>query len=375
MLRGHGGNSIELARQLGCSPREIIDMSSNINPLGPPPGLIPYLKHHIDAVGSFPDVDAREISERFADSCGIDPKRVLAGNGTTQIIYSIPQALAVDRALIIGPTYSDYADACHLHDVKTAFAFAEASKNFQVDVNQMKTRLDQADAVFICNPNNPTGSLIPTDALEILCRSYPETVFIIDESYLPFVPGGESLSLHALEYSNLIVLSSISKIFAIPGLRIGFVISAADIIKKFKRFLQPWSVNSLAQLAVRHLMANKDDTDAFIEKTQRHIRAERRRFLDTARNFSEIQLFPSTTNFILAQLPYGLQAEDVTNQLARDKILIRNCHNFNGLSNGFIRISLKTPEVNTILAVKLTEMARTTGDRTRQPKMEIRAGR
>jgi threonine-phosphate decarboxylase len=370
MLRGHGGNSIDLARQLGCAPEEIIDMSSNINPLD----LISYLKDHIEAVGSFPEVDGREISERFADSCRIDPKRVLAGNGTTQIIYALPQALGIQKALIAGPTYSDYADACHLHNVKTAFAFAEASKDFQTDINQIKTRLDKVDAVFICNPNNPTGSLIPPDALESLCRSYPETVFIIDESYLPFVPGGEALSLRRLEYGNLIVLSSISKIFAIPGLRIGFVISAANIIKKFNRFLQPWSVNSLAQLAVRYLMAHKDDADVFIEKTRRHIRAERRRFLDAAKEFSDIHLFPSTTNFMLAQLPYALQAEEVINRLSRDKILIRNCGNFNGLSNRFVRVSLKTTEINNMLAAKLAKIARNTGGRMRPPEIKVRAG-
>lgn len=375
MLHGHGGNSMELARELGCSRQEIIDMSSNINPLGPPPGLIRYLKHHIDAVGSFPEVDGREISARFAESCRIDPKRVLAGNGTTQIIYSIPQALDIRRALIVGPTYSDYADACHLHNVKTTFAFAEASKKFQIDINQIKTQLDKVNAVFICNPNNPTGSLISPHELKYLCRSYPGIYFIIDESYLPFVPGGEALSLRKLDSGNLLVLSSISKIFAIPGLRIGFVISAAEIIKKFQRFLQPWSVNSLAQLAVRKLTAIENGADVFIQKTQRHIQAERRRFLDAAKDFSDIQLFPSTTNFILAGLPYGLQAEDVINQLAQDKILIRNCHNFNGLSNQFIRISLKTPEANNMLAAKLSKMARTRGDRIWKSKMEISAGR
>jgi threonine-phosphate decarboxylase len=239
----------------------------------------------------------------------------------------------------------------------------------------MKTRLDQVDAVFICNPNNPTGSLISPDELKSLCRSYPGTYFIIDESYLPFIPDGDAFSLRKLDAGNLMVLSSISKIFAVPGLRIGFVISHAEIIKKFQRFLQPWSVNSLAQLAVRYLMSNKDVVDAFIEKTHRHIRTERHRFLNAARDFSDIHLFPSTTNFILAQLPYDLQAEDVINKLALDKILIRNCHNFNGLSNRFIRITLKTPEANNILAAKLSKIARTTGDRIRQPKMEIRAGR
>ena len=372
MLRGHGGNSIDLARQLGCAPEEIIDMSSNINPLGPPPGLIRYIKNHIDAVGSFPEVDARSISERFADSCRIDPKRVLAGNGTTQIIYSIPQALGIRRALIVGPTYSDYADACHLHNVKTTFAFAEASKNFQTDIHQMKTQLDQVDAVFICNPNNPTGALISPDELKSLSRSYPETVFIIDESYLPFVPDGDALSLRKLDPGNLMVLSSVSKIFAIPGLRIGFVISHAEIIKKFKRFLQPWSVNSLAQLAVRHLTTIKNDADTFIEKTQRYIRTERRRFFDAAKDFPDIQLFPSTTNFMLAELPYDLQAEDVINQLARDKILLRNCHNFQGLSSRYVRISLKTPEANQLMAEKLSAMVRKTTVEPKKPEAKIR---
>ena len=360
MLRGHGGNSIDLARQLECAPEEIIDMSSNINPLGPPPGLIRYLKHHIDAIGSFPEVDGREISERFAGSCRIDPERVLAGNGTTQIIYSIPQALGIRRALIVGPTYSDYADACHLHNVKTTFVFAEASNNFNADINRIKRQRGQVDAVFICNPNNPTGSLISPDELKSLCRSNPETLFIIDESYLPFVPDGEALSLRRLDSGNLLVLSSISKIFAVPGLRIGFVISNAEIINKFRRFLQPWSVNSLAQLAVYYLMSHQNDVDAFIERTHRHIRAEQRRFLEAAADFSNIHFFPSTTNFMLAKLPYGLQAEDVVDQLSRDRILIRNCHNFNGLSNQYIRISLKTSEVNHMLAQKLSAMVRKT---------------
>ncbi len=373
MLHGHGGNRIELARKMGCSPQDITDMSSNINPLGPPPGLIQYLKNQIDAVSSFPEVDSRGITERFAEFYGIDSRRVLAANGTTQIIYAIPQVLAINSALIVGPTYSDYEDACRLQNVKTTFVLTKAFNHFQIDLNQMKKHLENVDAAFICNPNNPTGSLIPPDVLQSLCRSYPETVFIIDESYLPFVGDGDALSLCKSDSGNLIVLSSISKIFAIPGLRIGFMISAAHIIKRFQRFLQPWSVNSLAQLAVRHLMANKNETDAFIEKTQRYIRAERRRFLASAKRISNINLFPSTTNFLIAQLPDNLQAENVIHQLSRDKILIRNCRNFNGLSNQFIRISLKSAGTNDMLAAKLAKIAHNIGGRLRQTKMKISA--
>jgi threonine-phosphate decarboxylase len=375
MLHGHGGNRTELAQRLGCAPQEIIDMSSNINPLGPPPGLIGYLIDLIDAVGAFPEVDSREITARYAHYCGIDPARILAGNGTTQFIYTLPRALGIKKALIVGPTYSDYADACQLDRVKTTFVIAEQSQNFQPNLDQIKRHLPEMDGVFICNPNNPTGSLIPADDLKALCRSNSDKIFIIDESYLPFIPGGEAASLRRSDFGNLIVLSSISKIFAVPGLRIGFVISTAEGIDRLKAFLQPWSVNSLAQLAVAYLMKNKDATAAFIENTQHYILNEKRRFFDSAGQFPDIQLFPSTTNFFLAGLPDGLPAPEIINRLARDKFLIRNCHNFKGLSSRFVRISLKTPEANQRLAEKFCKISMEMPAGSQRPKRKIGAGR
>jgi threonine-phosphate decarboxylase len=374
MLHGHGGNRIELAKQLGCSPGKIIDMSSNINPLNSPPGLIKYLKENIAAAGEFPEVDSAGVSDDFASHYDLAPERVLAGNGSTQLIYMIPQALALKSVLIAGPTYSDYADACHLHHVTTTFVLAEAAQNFQIDIHKVRIQLENVDAVFICNPNNPTGSLISPDVLSSLCRAFPETVFIIDESYLPFVHDGEALSLGQLDYPNLIVLSSISKIFAIPGLRIGFMISSAAIIEKFKRFSQPWSVNRLAQLAAGYLMVNKAESQAFIEQTRRYIEAEKQHFLEATGQISGLQLFPSSTNFMLAGLPEGLAAGEVLNRLAQDKFLIRNCRNFKGLSERFIRISLKTPEANQRLAEKLHNITMAAASGSQPPQRKICAG-
>jgi threonine-phosphate decarboxylase len=118
--------------------------------------------------------------------------------------------------------------------------------------------------------------------------------------------------------------------------------------------------------------APEDDVDAFIEKTHGHIWVERHRFLDAAKDFADIHLFPSTTNFVLAELPYDLQAEDVINQLARDKILIRNCHNFTGLSNRYVRISLKTPETNHLLAEKLSAIVSKATVEPKRPDAKIR---
>ena len=117
MLIGHGGNIYDLARRLGCAPAEIVDMSSNVNPLGPPPGLQAYLRDNLHVITALPEVDSNSLVRSFAERYDIDSKLVLAGNGSTQFIYSIPQALESKRALILGPTYADYADACRMHHI------------------------------------------------------------------------------------------------------------------------------------------------------------------------------------------------------------------------------------------------------------------
>ena len=353
MLGGHGGNIYEMARSLGCAPSEIIDMSSNVNPLGPPTGLVDFLKKNIDAVTCLPEVDSREITNHFARHFDLDPDRLLAGNGTTQFIYLIPHVLETRGALILGPTFADYADACRMHNVLPAMMMADESDDFRPGLSRLEQKIEGKDTVFICNPNNPTGSLIPNDELEWLCRSHPATNFIIDESYLPFVNLAEKVSMIHPGLANVVVLISISKIFKIPGLRIGFVVSCAETIKKFRRYLPPWSVNSLAQAVGRYLAAQETEIDLFIKKTKIFFEDQIKEFYQKFEHILEVKLLPSTTPFVLIKLPHFLSARHVCAQLAQDKILVRDCTNFNGLSDQFIRISLKTRKENRMVAEKL----------------------
>jgi threonine-phosphate decarboxylase len=363
MLGGHGGNIYETARLLDCAASEIIDMSSNINPLGPPRGLLDFLKKNMDAATRLPEIDSREIIHHFARHFDLAPDRLLAGNGTTQLIYMIPQILATRGALILGPTFTCYADACRVHDVLPALMKADESDDFRPDLGRLEREIDGKDTVFICNPNNPTGSLIPGDELERLCRSHPRTNFIIDESYLPFVNQGEKASLIQSELPNLVVLFSISKIFTIPGLRIGFVVSGTETIRKFKRFMQPWSVNSLAQAAGHYLTAQGTEVDLFIRNTQIFFEKQRKEFYKNFEHIPEIKLIPGVAPFVLIRLPDFLPAGRVSAQLARNKILIRDCSNFHGLSAQFIRVSLKTGQVNRTLAAKLVSVLQSSKNR------------
>jgi threonine-phosphate decarboxylase len=259
MLIGHGGNIYKLAETLGCPVSEIIDMSSNVNPLPPLPDLLDHLKNSIHTIKALPEVDAKSITDAFAERYDIDADQVIAGNGTTQFIYAIPQVLSTKRAFIIGPTYSDYADACKIHGARYDYLITEESASFSPDIDVVIERSKEYDTVFICNPNNPTGVLIDIADLHRLCRTHPKVWFVIDESYLPFVNDYVQHSMIRFDLPNVLILNSMSKIFRIPGLRIGFLISSLNIINKFKPFLLPWTVNSLAQAAVETVGENLVD--------------------------------------------------------------------------------------------------------------------
>ena len=356
MIIGHGGNIYNLARRHGCSPSEIIDMSSNMNPLGPPGGLLRFLKENVHKINALPEVDAGSAVNAFAAEWGIDTSRVLAGNGTTQFIFSIPQAIKSKKALIVGPTYSDYADACKMHGVSFNFIFSNETSEFRPDLTAIAASLNGYDTAFICNSNNPTGILIPSDDLVSLTSTFPDIRFVIDESYLPFADRSESESLISRNLENVIVLNSMSKIFCIPGLRIGFAVSSEAIIQQMKRYALPWCVNSLSQAAVIYLMEEKTEIKKFLENTRAFLKIERNALMEKLKVLSHLHVFPSSTSFFLAKMQGKYTAESVCTALAEKKVLIRNCSNFVGLSNRFIRLSLKSSDNNQMAGDMLAQI-------------------
>jgi threonine-phosphate decarboxylase len=356
MIQGHGGNIYATARQLSCLPEDIVDMSSNINPLGMPPGLREYLHDRLETVGVLPEADGRSAARHIAGLLGVDERRVLAGNGTTHFIYTACPALAAQKVLIVGPTYADYADACRMHDIRPQYFLTLKDQRFEVRLDLLDQALHGMDTVFICNPNNPTGRLIPRSGLLRLCEEHPETHFIIDESYLPFVPAGQSLSMSASDLENVSVLWSISKIFGLPGIRAGFMIAGEATAACFQRFMQPWSLNSLAQAAVAYIGSRRETVAEFMDQTRRFLEQERRRFREDLAVATRLDLFASRTSYFLMALPAGWRAGDVCRAMAQKRILIRDCGNFHGLSDRYVRIALKDPEINRAAARHLVAL-------------------
>jgi len=349
MIIGHGGNKQKLADRLGCRAIDIIDMSSNLNPLGPPERILSLIRENIQAIHALPEPDGASMAKGFAQYHGIDPQQVIPGNGTTFFIYTLPIALKAKKVLIAGPTYSDYQDACAMHAIDCIHCLAGPGTEFAPDMDQLSKKAGQADLVFICNPNNPTGALIPKPDLEGLIKGHPDTCFVMDESYLPFVAGAEALSFVEDTFPNLVVLSSMSKIFRIPGLRTGFLSGAKPLVDKVMAYYQPWSVNALAQEVIRDIFDHPDEILPFYQRTRDYIKREKEVFCEALKDMRGLKIFEAPTYFILAELR-GIKAPEFCDRVGEDKILIRDCSNFKGLSDDFVRFSLKTREVNLALA-------------------------
>lgn len=359
MIRGHGGNVYDLARRLGCRPEEIDDLSSNVNPLGPPPGLLAHLAERVAAVTRLPEVDSRGAVEKAARWLEVPPERLLAAGGTTQFIYALPAALGARRVVIAGPTYADYADACRLAGAAVRRHTAAAERAFRFEPSAIEAALGEAaaDTLFLCNPNNPTGALLPRAEILRLARRNPEVRFVVDESYLPFVPGGEGESLAREALDNLAVLVSVSKLFGVPGLRLGFLAAPGAVAERVARRILPWSVNSLAQEAVEWIADHPEAVARFLAATQAHLDGERRAFRERLAAVPGLTVFPGSASFLLIRLPEGLASSAVCRRFAAERILIRDAANFAGLSERFVRVSPKGAAVNRRAADLLAAIA------------------
>jgi threonine-phosphate decarboxylase len=358
MIGGHGGNIYELAQRLGCRPADISDMSANVNPLGPMPALMAHLMENLSRVAALPEVDAGSIINDFSRFHDIDPSLVMAGNGTTELIYLIPRVVGARKALVVGPTYSDYRDACAMHAVPCDHLICSQENDFTPDLQAIERRAAETDLVFLCNPNNPTGTLTNRNAIEGLCRALPQTTFVIDESYLPFAPQAAQETLIHSDLPNVMVLNSMSKAFRIPGLRIGFVKAPMPLMEKLTPFTLPWSVNSLAQTAVAWLMTHPDPVNEFLASSRTLLAAEKAEMIAHVHRETDIRCFPSATSFILMRLPGYLNAPAVWRYMADRRILVRDCANFTGLSEAFIRIALKSEPENRRAADLLVRLCR-----------------
>lgn len=350
----HGGTVFASARSLGIRPEELLDFSASINPLGPAPGVQEAVCSSFEKVLHYPDRESFELRRTLADIHRVGIDNLVVANGSTELIYLLPRLLPGTKGLIIAPAFSEYAQALNRAGWQTGHLLLSPDDGFALSLEKLAERLAEGfDLLFLCNPANPTGTLLPPAMIEEilrLCRR-AGAFLVLDEAFMDFCEEASAKGLFA-ESGGGIVLRSMTKFYAIPGLRLGYAVGDAELIRCCAESLEPWSVNTPAQVAGVASLAS----DGYRERTLGYVSAEREALARGLAELPGLKPFPSAANFLLVEMRIDLTAAELRSRLLEKRILIRDCANFQGLDGRFFRIAVRTTEENRRLLAALAEV-------------------
>lgn len=345
----HGGDLEAIEEYYGIPRNQLIDFSSNVNPLGISPKAKKELAQNLDLISTYPDRKYIQLRQKIAKYTGADFDLILVGNGSTELISLFITLIHPKKSLIIGPTYSEYEREIFLNGGKAEYYPLKEELNFQLDIEHLKTYLSDAiDLLVICNPNNPTGSYIAQKELSVIldyCAS--KNIFVmIDETYIEFVENMDEVTAIPLSksYDNLIILRGISKFFSSPGLRFGYGICGnPELIKRMDEIKNPWTINILASFGAGIML---EDTE-YIEATKTLIHSERNKIYNTLKKWKNIKVYKPSANFVL----FKLLRDDITSSMVFEKLIeqhmiIRDASSFPFLDSRYMRFCFLLPEQN-----------------------------
>ena len=334
--REHGGNIVKIRRQTGVEG--LIDFSANINPLGPPEWLRSLIAKELENVIHYPDPENRELSLAISKYLGVNEANIVAGNGTSELLYSLMRVLKCNRVIIPIPCYLDYHHSARIAGHEIVDFPMLADNGFQLDLIKLGSQLEEGDLVIIGCPNNPTGVLPDIELLKKCIKSNKNTTFVIDEAFLDFVEGCSSFGCFA---DNVITLNSLTKFYAIPGLRLGFLSASPEIISKIKENSPSWNVNFLAQkVGVKAL-----SDISYQQKTIQYFRKTQKEFYNALSTIKDIEIIDSVANFFLLRLK-NFTSEELKEKMVHRGIIIRSCSNYEGLDKSYFRIAVKSKREN-----------------------------
>jgi threonine-phosphate decarboxylase len=334
MLHGHGDDAYRYQHKIEA------DFSTNVWYGGEPAGLKEHLFGQWPMIKKYPEVVAESLGEQVARHHQVKPGEVLVTNGTTESIYLLAQVFRGKRTTITIPAFAEYEDACRMHQHAVDFLPWEELATIP---------LLQTDLLFICNPNNPTGSVFL--ALEELLVKNPQTLFIVDEAFIEFTLSLETAIPLLHHYPNLLILRSMTKAFAIPGLRLGYVVAHENLIHQLKGFKSPWSVNALAIAAGRFIFDHLPHLQVPVDQLLR----DKEDFAARLQQEAGVTVYPSHTHFFLAQTTQGTAAQLKHYLIDQSGLLIRDAGNFRGLSPQHFRVATLAPAQNHLLIVALAQ--------------------
>lgn len=356
----HGSDLEKIEAIYGIKKEDITSFSANVNPLGVSFRLRETLSSHIDAISSYPDREYLSLRKAIAAYVSSDPDYILPGNGSTELISILIQLQNPKKALILGPTYSEYEREISLGGGRSFYFSLKEEDNFQLSLPALSAKLKRdIDLLVICNPNNPTSTAIPRSAMrQILDICKERGIFVmVDETYVEFAENMSGITSIPLTdyYNNIIILRGISKFFAAPGLRLGYAVCGnADLVKEMNQKKNPWTINSLAAIAGEIMFSDEE----YMQQTRRLISSERTRVCQELSKLPAYKAFPPTANFVLVHIEKeGLTSTELFDRAIRKGLMLRDCSTFPFLDNRYIRFCFMLPEKNNALLEVLREAA------------------
>lgn len=328
MIHGHGDDRENFGKPI------VADFSSNVWFGSTDPDLIAHLKQNMQLIGNYPEPDAAVLCRKISEKHRVNSAQVLAFNGSVEAFYTIALAFRNSVSSIRYPAFAEYEDACHMHAHQLRFFLKE----------DLETTLEtKPELLWIGNPNNPDGSIFAFQEIKAALEKYTETVFVIDEAYAGFYPEFQSAIELTTSYPNLIVVRSMTKCCAIPGLRLGYLVASPPLADKIRQFQQPWSVNALAQEAGLFLLNSGIEPDVnqisgLSVDLQKQINA-----------IGGFRVITSHVPFFLIEMSSGTAAELKLFLLEERGILIRDASNFRGLNDRFFRVCTRNEHDNQLL--------------------------
>jgi threonine-phosphate decarboxylase len=344
MLNGHGGNINKICNAYGIDPDEVIDFSASVNPLGYPDSVRRVILERFNDILNYPDSECTDLRKTFAKKHYCKESNIIIGNGSNELFHLIPRALKPKQGAVLQPTFSEFKDALYNANVKIIDIIND-STSLKFNLSDSKLKGFKEGVVFLCNPNNPTGQLVTKEEILEFTKDYPKRLIVVDEAFMDFVEEGEELTVikEARSMENLIVVRSLTKFYGFPGLRLGYLIACESIINNLLRFKEPWTVNSLAQVAGQAAINDKE----FTYNTRRFVSSEKMFLYEGLSKIKELHPFYPSANFILVKIGNNeLTSLSLHDLLIKDKIIIRDCSNFIGLSDKYFRVAVRTRDEN-----------------------------
>lgn len=354
MKNKHGANIFELSRKYGFEIEDILDFSSNINPLGASKKAMEHLKNNLELISTYPDPEYFDLKSAISNYTNSNMEDIFLGSGTTELLKEYIQYINPENAMILSPCYSEYESELKKINSNIFHYALNEDLEFKIDVEDLisEIKVNKINLLIFANPNNPTGTILSRSEIEKILNN-TDTFLLIDETYVEFTNTDEFSSIPLTKkYSKLFVTRGVSKFFAAPGIRLGYAITSDENTKThFNSNSMLWSINIFAELMGQVMFSDSE----YLNTVFNFIKAERTYMTDELSKLQNLKVYSSQGNFVLCKILNDITAHELREHLLKKAIVIRDCSNFVGLTKNHFRFCILKEEDNKKLVSEIAE--------------------